>query len=309
MTTARKISLPGFRVKDGKVVRDLRRLSVCDRLKLRGSSRVRVKRAGDITVAAVAPASAGDRTDLQKTNPGADTLCVVCGVKPRGTGGKLTRCLDCLKVDADRDRQQRAARIVVQLEKIEPKISKRRQKAETKAPATKTCKALVSIERVRELLSYDLETGIFARRIAKGGNKAGAVAGFKRRDGYISIKIDGKEYLVHRLVWLCLNGRWPKGELDHVNGRKDDNRAANLREATRAENITNCGVRRDNQTGFRGVRRAHTCVDGSPRFDARITVAGKQFWLGMFATAKEASDAYQAAARMHYGQFVRAAQS
>jgi hypothetical protein len=37
-------------------------------------------------------------------------LCAVCGVRPRGAGGKLTRCLDCLKADVDLDRRRREAR-------------------------------------------------------------------------------------------------------------------------------------------------------------------------------------------------------
>ena len=38
-------------------------------------------------------------------------LCSVCGGKPRGAGGRLTRCLACLKADVDRERQHREARV------------------------------------------------------------------------------------------------------------------------------------------------------------------------------------------------------
>ena len=36
-------------------------------------------------------------------------LCSVCRVKSRGAGGRLARCLDCLKADVDRERQHREA--------------------------------------------------------------------------------------------------------------------------------------------------------------------------------------------------------
>jgi GTP cyclohydrolase III len=38
-------------------------------------------------------------------------LCSVCGAKPRGADGRLTRCLDCLKADVDRERQHREAKV------------------------------------------------------------------------------------------------------------------------------------------------------------------------------------------------------
>jgi len=42
---------------------------------------------------------------------GKDRLCSVCEVKPPGAGGRLTRCLDCLKADVDRERQRREAKV------------------------------------------------------------------------------------------------------------------------------------------------------------------------------------------------------
>lgn len=47
-----------------------------------------------------------------------------------------------------------------------------------------------------------------------------------------------KEYLAHR-VWLLKTGKWPKGEIDHINGNTFDNRFENLREVTNQENTWN----------------------------------------------------------------------
>jgi len=44
----RAIRIPGFRVKDGKVIRDQRRLDVSTRLKQAGSKRIKVVRRGSV---------------------------------------------------------------------------------------------------------------------------------------------------------------------------------------------------------------------------------------------------------------------
>lgn len=59
--------------------------------------------------------------------------------------------------------------------------------------------------------------------------------------GYIRIKIrkDGKDKgcAVHRLVWEAFNGPIPPGmEINHKNGKKDDNRLSNLELVTSSEN-------------------------------------------------------------------------
>jgi len=53
-----------------------------------------------------------------------DMLCIACRVKPRGAGGRLTRCLECLKADVDRERQQREAKV---REKAKAPVSAKKQ--------------------------------------------------------------------------------------------------------------------------------------------------------------------------------------
>ena len=87
--------------------------------------------------------------------------------------------------------------------------------------------------------------------------------------------------------------------VDHVNRIRNDNMDINLRPATRHENNRNCGKRKDNTTGFKGVSW-HRNVG---KFTSRIWKNGKRVHLGVFDTAAEAHAAYKSAAKEEYGEF------
>jgi hypothetical protein len=107
----------------------------------------------------------------------------------------------------------------------------------------------------------------------------------------------GRIYLAHRLAWMYVYGRWPaKGlDIDHINGNRQDNRIANLREVTRGQNMQN--QRRASSrstTGLLGVLRK------SRRFAAHITADGRTHCLGTFDTPEEAHRVYMdAKSRLH----------
>jgi hypothetical protein len=95
-------------------------------------------------------------------------------------------------------------------------------------------------ERLKELLHYDPETGIFTNLTQRGGHaKKGAVAGTKNSIGYVCIRIDYDQYRAHRLAWLYVYGEFPEKFIDHMNEIRDDNRIINLRLATHQENLHN----------------------------------------------------------------------
>lgn len=57
-------------------------------------------------------------------------------------------------------------------------------------------------------------------------------------DGYLKLKLRGKNQRVHRLVLLAFVGPCPEGMATrHLNGRRGDNRLANLEWADHATNI------------------------------------------------------------------------
>lgn len=71
------------------------------------------------------------------------------------------------------------------------------------------------------------------------GRRVNGIAGSKTRGGYIKVKLLGDEHFMHRLVWLYFNGKFPNGQLDHINRIPWDNRIENLRESTTRNNNLN----------------------------------------------------------------------
>lgn len=149
-------------------------------------------------------------------------------------------------------------------------------------------------ERLKELLHYDPETGIFTNLTQRGKVKKGAVAGSKYSTGYICIEIYYKRYQAHRLAWLYVYGEFPANQIDHINEIKDDNRIVNLRSATNLENQHNVSSLQSNNTsGFRGV----FWRKNRKKWKAIIYLNGRPKHLGHFDTAEEASEAYVTAKR------------
>lgn len=158
---------------------------------------------------------------------------------------------------------------------------------------------MITAQILRDLLHYDPDTGVFTWRVQVSNVTAGTVAGKSLPTGYRVIRIRNRVYYAHRLAWLYMTGDWPAHQIDHVNNSTGDNRWANLRAATQAQNNANCRVR--SSTGFKGVYRY------GKRFASFARYNGKSIYLGTFSTAAEASNAYVSKARELFGEFARAA--
>jgi hypothetical protein len=159
-------------------------------------------------------------------------------------------------------------------------------------------KSTLSIERLREVLDYDPDTGVFLWRVALGRGKAGAVAGVLSPKGRRMIGIDQKNYTGARLAWFYVHGEWPRKQIDHINGVRNDNRIANLRDVTPSVNSEN--VRpgsRVNRSGSMGVN-VSILPSGRVRFIARLRVRRKGLYLGSWNTREEAYAAYLTAKRL-----------
>lgn len=158
------------------------------------------------------------------------------------------------------------------------------------------------IDVLDDLLSYDPETGIFQwKQRRRGRAKAGTRAGNLCCKGYRRITVNGVFYSEHRLAWYMMTGEWPAREIDHKNSNTADNRWSNLRLATHSQNMHNVGSKSHNSSGFKGVNKRGNL------WQARIAVNGKRHFLGNFATAKAAAEAYSIASQKMCGEFARAA--
>jgi len=166
---------------------------------------------------------------------------------------------------------------------------------------------------LRKLLRYELETGkLFWRErpvdmfssplsaVLWNGRYAEKEAFTSQTpDGYLRGSILDKSFLKHRVIWALVTGRWPCYEIDHINGSKEDNRWANLRESTSSQNKWNAGPQKRNKSGYKGVSW-HT---SKQKWRAVITRFRTQHHLGYFDCPQQAYYAYCRAAKKMHGEF------
>ncbi|MBL4767868.1 MAG: HNH endonuclease [Rhodobacteraceae bacterium] len=115
-------------------------------------------------------------------------------------------------------------------------------------------------------------------------------------NGYYFGGIFGHSYQAHRIIFALVSGECPAGEIDHINGVKKDNRIANLRMVTHAENMRNQRLPTDNNSGRIGVSW-HKC---SGAWRAQISDRSQKIHLGTFHDINDAAAA-RAVAEAKYG--------
>lgn len=149
-------------------------------------------------------------------------------------------------------------------------------------------KSNLTAERLRELLKYDPETGLFTWRLRKGRCVAGSLAGSTDNHGYVVIRLDWAIYKAGRLAWMYMHGNFPKKKLRYIDRDTANNRITNLTEdgnkvpkkchpELTAELLRNI-VRYDPLTGFfyRLRTRAMIISDTSDPY-IRISINGKRY--------------------------------
>ena len=148
-------------------------------------------------------------------------------------------------------------------------------------------------ETLLKLISYDPQTGLMTRLTdASRRTPKGSSVGSKERLGYLQANINGLPYKVHRLAWLYMTGEWPKGQIDHINGIKDDNRFSNLRCVNNQQNCQNQHKpRKNNTSGYRGV----SWKKQQKKWQAAIRAENKTKFLGYFDDPFLAHEAYKKA--------------
>lgn len=149
------------------------------------------------------------------------------------------------------------------------------------------------IEYIRECIAYDKDTGDLTwKKKVSTKVKVGSKVGCVHKDGYLRVKLNGKYYLGHRLIWALVYGKLPEKFIDHINGIKNDNRLCNLRELSHSENMQNrFKASSHSASGFIGSSK------NGRRYQAQIVIDKKKHYIGCFDTAEEAHAAYMEAKR------------
>jgi len=146
---------------------------------------------------------------------------------------------------------------------------------------------MLTQEHLKELFDYDPTTGEFTRKIGgrKSAKNIASQTGCDNGIGYLICSIDGKIYTLHRLAWLYSYGYFPEHDIDHKNGKTDDNRISNLRHKSRGCNLQNQKVNKANTSGFPGV----TWDKRGNKWKAQIQLHSKMIFLGNFDTPLDAA--------------------
>lgn len=151
------------------------------------------------------------------------------------------------------------------------------------------------LKKIKTDYRYNPQTGVFI------SNKTNRPVGSLHRKGHLKIFVKDRWYFAHRLAWLWIYGSIDKDlQIDHINGVKTDNRISNLRLVTAHVNQRNCGLQKNNTTGFRGVYKKLSKT-GRERFVAWIKVCGHVKILGTFDTAQEAGERRKLAEIEYWG--------
>lgn len=170
----------------------------------------------------------------------------------------------------------------------------------------------VSASLLAECVTYNPETGAFVwrerpvahfpdgkptpeQRAAMWNGKYAGKPAFTSScpRGYFRGAIRGKNLYAHRAAFALAHGRWPGGEIDHINRDKSDNRIENLREVSHRENRMNtescdlAAAARAEAESMRQQRKRRYAVAGLRRKPAgtwavRIGRSGVEQYLGTF---------------------------
>jgi len=150
--------------------------------------------------------------------------------------------------------------------------------------------SLPPVDVLRQLVDYNPRTGVLtwkfrSRKFCKSDHEqvrwnkrfSGKVAGVIAKDGYSVICIFDRQYKSHRICWHLYYGEPAKGQIDHINGQRCDNRIENLRDVSARQNALNRKLISRNKSGYAGVSQ-----NAYGKWVAYISTKKKRLYLGGF---------------------------
>ncbi len=143
---------------------------------------------------------------------------------------------------------------------------------------------ITTYDTVRRLFEYRSE-GALVWKEKRGLNLTkGVIAGWPGKDGYWRVRVEGKAFRLHRVIFLWHHGYLPEIGVDHIDNNSLNNRIDNLREASQSCNMRNSGDYRNNKSGVKGV----FWHKGNSMWLATIGVAGRPKNAGYYHDFDEA---------------------
>lgn len=164
----------------------------------------------------------------------------------------------------------------------------------------KSCKDSVSNmgeitqQKLQNVFNYNTESGELFYRNTNRLGESNTLATINHSAGYLTTRINGKDYLAHRIIYIYMTGNIPE-QIDHIDHNRKNNAWSNLRNVNNQQNHLNESLAKNSKTGVTGV-----CFHKpTGKYRAYIMVNKKQKHLGLFETISEASLARKLANKQH----------
>lgn len=155
---------------------------------------------------------------------------------------------------------------------------------------------------IRDCINLNKDTGELTWKYrVNNAVEVGRPIGTAHNKGYKFFRLNKTFYFNHRVVWYLAYGGWPKGEIDHINGIKDDNRLINLRDVTHRQNMLNKKSEQVSTSNYKGVH----WHKNNKKWRATLWNGSSKIHLGVFNCEMSAALAYDHAAKEVFGDYAR----
>ena len=158
---------------------------------------------------------------------------------------------------------------------------------------------MITQELCNQLFNY-CDGELFWKINAANNVKIGYKAGFANTFNYRIVGINGKNYKIHRIVFLMHYGYLPR-ILDHIDGNRSNNKIENLREANFIQNAQNAKIQKNNKSGFKGV----SWDKNNNKWRVCVSIDGKQKHIKFFDDLELADLVAQEARNKYHGNFAK----
>lgn len=139
-----------------------------------------------------------------------------------------------------------------------------------------------NIEELNKIFTIDFNNGKIYHKT--GRNKDKEINNITK-GGYNRVYLNGKQYKAHRLIYCMYHGYIDESlDIDHIDRNPYNNSISNLRLVTTSINLKNVTLRKDNNSGYKGI----SWNKGIEKWETYINTNGKRIRLGYFTNLEDA---------------------